>query len=50
MTRIRLPVRAQTPNIDNDRCQRLAKEADKDCPVSDLLRYGLNVDLKADLI
>ncbi len=45
-----LHARAQIPGIDNDTFQRLAKEADKGCPVSNLLRNGAKIDLKADLV
>ncbi len=50
ITNMWLHARAQIPGIDNDTFQKLAREADKGCPVSNLLRNGLNIDLKADLI
>jgi len=50
ITHMQLHVRAQVPNIDNDTFQALAKEADQGCPVSKVLRNGLKIDLKADLI
>ncbi len=45
-----LHARAQIPNIDNDTFQRLAREAEQGCPVSNLLRKGLKIDLEADLV
>ena len=45
-----LHARAQIPGIDNDTFQRLAKEADQGCPVSNLLRDGARIELKADLV
>jgi lipoyl-dependent peroxiredoxin len=50
ITHMLLHVRAQIPNIDDATFQKLAAEADKGCPVSKLLRHGLKIDLKADLI
>ncbi len=50
ITHMQLHVRADVPNIDDGTFQKLAKEADKSCPVSKLLRNGLKIDLKADLI
>ncbi len=45
-----LHVRADVPNIDDATFQKLVKEADKGCPVSKLLRPGVKIDIKADLI
>jgi osmotically inducible protein OsmC len=50
ISQMRLHARAQIPGIDNDTFQRLAREADQGCPVSNLLRNGLQIDLKADLV
>ena len=50
ITRMWLHARGEVPNIDNDTFQKLALEADKGCPVSKLLRNGLKIELKADLI
>ncbi len=50
ITRMWLHTRGDVPNIDNATFQKLAKEADKGCPVSNLLRNGVKIDLKADLI
>lgn len=50
ITRLRLHARGDIPDIDNATFQKLAKEADKGCPVSNLLRNGAKIDLKADLI
>jgi osmotically inducible protein OsmC len=45
-----LHIRADVPNIDNSAFQRLVKEADKNCPVSNLLRGGLKIEIDATLI
>ena len=50
ITHMWLHVRADVPDIDNDTFQRLAKDAHKGCPVSNVLRKGLKIELKADLI
>ncbi len=42
--------RAEVPDIDDNTFQKLAREADKGCPVSNLLRNGVEIDLKADLV
>lgn len=45
-----LHVRAQIPGIDNDTFQKLVREANEGCPVSNLLRNGMKIDIKADLV
>lgn len=50
ITHMLLHARGEVPGIDNDTFQRLAREADQHCPVSNVLRNGLHIDLKADLI
>lgn len=47
---IRLHTRCQIPGIDNDTFQRLAKDAEKGCPVGKLLEKGVRVELEAELI
>lgn len=41
ITRMRLEVEGQVPNLDQDTFQQIAEEAEKGCPVSRLLRPGL---------
>ena len=50
ITNMFLHVRADVPDIDDKTFQTLAREADKGCPVSNLLRNGVKMELKADLI
>ena len=50
ITSMWLHVRAQVPNIDNATFQKLVKEADEHCPVSNLLRKGLEIQIDATLI
>jgi osmotically inducible protein OsmC len=50
ISNIFLHARAQVPNIDDGTFQKLAKDAAQNCPVSKLLRPGVNIDLKADLV
>jgi osmotically inducible protein OsmC len=49
ITKMRLEVRAQVPNIDPDTFEEIAAKADGRCPVSNLLRCGLQIDLEARL-
>lgn len=49
ITGMELHVRAEVPNIDDETFQRLALEADKTCPVSNVLRDGLEIDIEATL-
>ena len=50
ITRIQLHVRTEVPEIDNAMFQKLIKEANQDCPVSKLLRSGLDIDIEATLL
>ena len=45
-----LHVRCQIPDIDESTFNKLVMEADKGCPVSNLLRDGLNIEITTDLI
>ncbi|MFT3894531.1 MAG: OsmC family peroxiredoxin [Anaerolineales bacterium] len=45
-----LHIRADVPNIDNNKFQQLVQEADKNCPVSNLLRNGLKIEIDAVLL
>lgn len=47
---MRLHVRCEVPGIDEDTFNKLVMEADKGCPVSNLLRNGLNIEITTDLI
>ena len=50
ITNILLHVRSEVPKIDNDTYQNLISEADKHCPVSNLLREGLSINIDATLV
>ena len=45
-----LHVRCEVPDIDEATFNRLVMEADHGCPVSNLLRDGLNIEITTDLI
>lgn len=49
ITKSALEVRGRVPNIDDATFVRLAEEAESACPVSNLLRSGLEITLKARL-
>jgi lipoyl-dependent peroxiredoxin len=50
ITRSRLEVEAQVPNIDEETFKQLADEAERTCPISRLLRPGLQgVEVQAKL-
>ena len=49
ITRMNLAVKAQVPGIGADDFQQLAREAEGKCPVSNLLRCGLTIELEAAL-
>jgi osmotically inducible protein OsmC len=50
ITNMRLHVRCEVPGIDEATFNKLVIEADKGCPVSNLLRDGLNIEITTDLI
>ena len=50
ITRMQLHVRAEVPDINDATLQELIKEADQECPVSNLLRNGLDIEINATLI
>jgi lipoyl-dependent peroxiredoxin len=50
ITTMRLHVRCEVPGIDEAIFQKLVIEADKGCPVSNLLRDGLKIEITATLI
>ena len=45
-----LQVRGEVPGLDNETFVQIAHEADKGCPVSNLLRPGLTIKLDAALV
>lgn len=49
ITSMHLYVHAEVPEIDEPTFRRLAMEADQRCPVSKILRQGLNIQIEADL-
>jgi lipoyl-dependent peroxiredoxin len=50
ITNMRLHVRCEVPDIDEATFNQLVMEADKGCPVSNLLRDGVNIEITTDLI
>jgi osmotically inducible protein OsmC len=50
ITRMLLRVRGRVPNIDRALFEQIAEEADGGCPVSNLLREGLEIELEATLV
>ena|ERR1041385_3746609 len=50
ITNMRLHVRGEVPDIDEATFNRLAIEADQGCPVSNLLRDGLKIEITTALI
>ena len=50
ITAMKLTVRGQVPGLDEETFRQLAHEGDQACPVSNLLRSGLKIELEAQLI
>ena len=50
ITHMLLHVRCEVPDIEEATFNRLVMEADQGCPVSNLLRPGLNIEITTDLI
>lgn len=50
ITNMRLHVRCEVPDIDEATFNKMVIEADKGCPVSNVLRDGLNIEITTDLI
>lgn len=48
--RMHLDVRGTVPDLDQETFASIAEEADKACPVSNLLRNGLDIELEATLV
>ena len=49
ITRMELHVRAEVPGIDNTAFQKIVREADQVCPVSNLLRESIEIKIDASL-
>jgi len=49
ITHMRLHVRAEVPRLDADTFQKLVVQADQNCPVSNLLKHGLTLEITATL-
>lgn len=49
ITHMRLHVRAEVPELDDETFQRLIIAADERCPVSNLLKHGLKLEITATL-
>jgi lipoyl-dependent peroxiredoxin len=49
ITRMHLVTQGRVPGLDQAAFERLADEAEKKCPVSNLLRNGLEITLQANL-
>jgi osmotically inducible protein OsmC len=50
ITNMRLHVRGEVPDIDEATFKQIVMEADMGCPVSNLLRDGLKIEISSDLI
>ncbi len=50
ITNMRLHVRGEVPDIDEATFKQIVMEADIGCPVSNLLRDGLKIEISSDLI
>jgi osmotically inducible protein OsmC len=50
ITNMRLHVRCEVPDIDEATFEGLVMEADENCPVSNLLRNGLNIEITTALV
>jgi osmotically inducible protein OsmC len=50
INKMHLETRGKVAGLDNDAFKRLADEAEKKCPVSNLLRPGLTITLDASLM
>ncbi|HEX8463836.1 MAG TPA: OsmC family protein [Abditibacterium sp.] len=49
ITKMHLETSGQVPGVDDSQFKQLADEAEKKCPVSNLLRNGLTISLDASL-
>jgi len=46
ISRSALTLRAQVPNLDDDAFARMASDAEKNCPVSKILKIEITLDAK----
>ncbi len=49
ITRMHLDVRATVPGLDRATFEQLAQQAEQECPVSNVIRNGLQIELSASL-
>jgi osmotically inducible protein OsmC len=47
---MKIHVRGQVSNIDLPTFKQIVQEADRGCPVSNLLRDGLDIEIDAELM
>ena len=50
IAKMHLNVRGEVPDMDEATFKQLAEEADKGCPVSNLLRCGLDIQIDVELL
>ncbi len=50
ITKMLLHVRCEVPGLDEKKFKQIVAEADKGCPVSNLLRSGAKIEVTSDLI
>lgn len=50
ITTMQIHIRAEVPGMDEDTFQKMILEADAKCPVSNLLRNGLEIEIDATLL
>jgi osmotically inducible protein OsmC len=50
ITTMQIHIRAEVPGMDEDTFQKMIMEADEKCPVSNLLRNGLEIQIDATLL
>jgi osmotically inducible protein OsmC len=50
ITKMQLNIRGQVPGLDQETFEEIALEADKGCPVSNLLRPGLQISHRIKLL
>jgi osmotically inducible protein OsmC len=50
ITNLRLHVRCEVPDIDEARFNELVMEADRNCPVSNLVRNGADIEITTALV
>ena len=50
ITKMQLNIRGQVPGLDQETFEEIVAEADKGCPVSNLLRPGLEISHRVNLL